>query len=426
LLQAQAQEKVAQTVSDITAILDNQKPDPAAVARLRAEANAAPKSGLPRSDLAEFYYSRCGAKATLGDFKNALADCEKAVELARGAINHVDYGRILQGLALQYGYIGDTKKSLDVWLRLAREMDVKGARGFLFNANRNIAQLYITLGDVKQGEAYVRRNTALLQQAKGWDTYEGFRRASWNGDVERGYGVLYEARGQYLGAELAYRKAEEWWVQREGMKLPDNLKSVSPDQFAHALDLVRALIGRVKAHQGRMAEGESDVRRALLGRLKVTGKYNLQTCRFIGYLTNLMVEQGRFTEAEKLIRNQLDVHQTLGSDADSGPRTTALAELASVLNLQGRWDEAAKAYAELDQATASWLTARKEGIGLNTNLINTLYATNNVQAGLTAAERLLERQKGRFGDQHVETAPHLSLRQEQSGAKTAMLPSPAT
>jgi CHAT domain-containing protein len=404
LFPAQAQEKVAQTVSDITAILDNEKPDPVAIARLRAEANTAPKNGLPRSDLAEFHFSRCSSRATLGDFKNAHADCEKAVELAREASSHVDYGRMLQGLALQYGYIGETKKSLDAWLRLAREMDVKGSRGFLFNANRNISQLYIALGDVKQGEAYVRRNTALLEEAKGWDTYEGFRRASWNGDVERGYGVLYEARGQYREAELAYRRAEEWWVKRQGMSLPDTLRNMPPDQTAHALDLVRALIGRMKAHQGRMAEGESDVRRTLLGRLKVTGKYNLQTSKFFGHLANLMVEQGRLTEAEKLIRAQLDAHQSLGADAGSGIRATALAELASVLNLQGRWEEAAKTYAELDQATASWPAARKEGIGLNTNLINTLYATNNVQAGLTAAERLLERQKGRFGDQHVETA----------------------
>lgn len=395
--------KPPQTVADITAILDSEKPDSNAVVRLRAAANATPKAGLGRGEQAWFLLDRCIARGTLGDFKSAIADCEKAVEQARGAMSTPEYGRILQGLALQYGYAGETKKSLDAWLRLAREMDVKGARGFLFNANRNIGQHYIALGDLKQGEAYVGRNTVLLQEAKGWDTYEGYRRASWNGDVERGNGNLYDARGQYREAEAAYRRAETWWLERKGVTSLNGI-ALPPDQTAHATDLVVALLGRTKARQGRMAEGESDVRRALLSRLKVTGKYNLQTAKFIGYLANLMVEQGRLAEAEKLTRTQIDINQALGVAIDSGPSATVLSELASILNLQGRWEEAGKAYADLDRATADWPPARKEGIGLNTNLIHTLYATNNVKAGLAAAERLVERQKSSLGDRHLETA----------------------
>jgi CHAT domain-containing protein len=398
-----AQDSKRETVSEITAILDAEKPDPTVVAHLRAEADAPPKAGLGRREQALFSYERCAARATLGDFKNAIADCEKAVDQAKGAMSHSDYGRILQGLALQYGYIGETKKSLDTWLRLAREMDVKGSKGFLFNANRNISQLYLALGDFQKGEAYARKNTALLQQAKGWEGYEGHRRVSWNGDVERGNGNLYEARGQYREAEAAYRRTEMWWAQKQGLKPPTDIK-VPPDQAAHALDQVIAIGGRTKARQGRVAEGEADVRRALLNRLKVTGKYNLQTSRFIGHLANLMVEQGRLVEAEKLTRTQIDIHQVLGVAKDSGPSATVLSQLASILNLQGRWEEAAKAYADLDQAIESWPPARKEGIGLSTNVIDTLYATNNLKAGLAAAERLLERKKNQLGDRHLETA----------------------
>ena len=70
------------------------------------------------------------------------------------------------------------------------------------------------------------------------------------------------------------------------------------DQLRQIIDLMTAKVGRMKAKQGRIAEGEADVRRALLNRLKATGKYNLQTSEYVGMLANMLVEQGRFAEAE--------------------------------------------------------------------------------------------------------------------------------
>ena len=60
-----------------------------------------------------------------------------------------------------------------------------------------------------------------------------------------------------------------------------------------AADRILAAMGRVQARQGRLAEGEATVRRALLNRLQATGKYNLQAANFVGFLANLLVEEGR-------------------------------------------------------------------------------------------------------------------------------------
>ena len=43
------------TIADITAVLDNEKPDPATLAKLKDEADDEPEKGLSVSDLAEFY-----------------------------------------------------------------------------------------------------------------------------------------------------------------------------------------------------------------------------------------------------------------------------------------------------------------------------------------------------------------------------------
>ena len=56
---------------------------------------------------------------------------------------------------------------------------------------------------------------------------------------------------------------------------------------------------RIKSRMGRIAEAETDARRALLNRLKATGKYNPQTATYIGMLGTLLIEQGRYNEARQ-------------------------------------------------------------------------------------------------------------------------------
>src|SRR5262249_12557692 len=66
--------------------------------------------------------------------------------------------------------------------------------------------------------------------------------------------------------------------------------------------------------------------------------------------------------------------------------------------------EAAKVYSDIEDATKNWEPARREVLLLSSEHIATLYNTNNLDAGIAAAERLLARQKARLGEQHVDTA----------------------
>ena len=392
------------TIADITAILDQQKPDPSITGRLRAEADAKPPAGAGKGELAKFLYSRCMARSALGEFKGAIADCEKATESGQNSVDALELGRIRQGLAIQYAAAGDPKKSLQVQLRSVQMFDGRGTRGFLFNAQRQIIERYIQLGDFNQAQVYVQRNLALLGEARGWPKYSGFRRFSWESDTELGRARLYEARGQFREAEAAYRRSEG--LRREALRVIDTYEGLKPpiDQMQQIIDEMIAAEGRMKVRQGRIAEGEADVRRALLSRLKATGKYNLYVVKYVGYLANLTVEQGRFAEAEQLTRRQIEILQTLGVSKDSQNYATVLGQLASILNLQSKWAEAAAVYAEVDSATKLWEASRREALVLSSEHIATLYNTNNLNAGIAAAERLLARNKTRLGDQHVDTA----------------------
>ena len=70
------------SIADITAILDQEKPDPAKRAKLEAEAAAEPPADADRYKLKDFYYKRGQARASLGRLNEAVADSAKAVEYA--------------------------------------------------------------------------------------------------------------------------------------------------------------------------------------------------------------------------------------------------------------------------------------------------------------------------------------------------------
>ena len=69
------------TITDIAAILDNEKPDPEKIAERKQEADAAAPTSGSRADIAEFYFDRANARALLARNREALADGLKALEL---------------------------------------------------------------------------------------------------------------------------------------------------------------------------------------------------------------------------------------------------------------------------------------------------------------------------------------------------------
>jgi CHAT domain-containing protein/tetratricopeptide (TPR) repeat protein len=392
------------TIADITAILDQQKPNPRIVAKDRADADATPPANASRAEVAEFHYARGAVRSKLGRFGDAIADAQSALDYGNGQLAPERLLRMRSFYANQSASAGDPKTSLEIFFAIAREAEQRTLVGWMLNANRRIIEQLITLGDFNRADAYLKKSDALMQtfrQRRGYAEHE----SQWEHNFETGRARLYEARGRFREAEESYRKAEHWYSDLVATSQAGKIKNAPARGFTlQNQDELIASQGRMKARQGRGAEGEADVRRALLRRLKATGKYNLRTAEIIGTLAGLLVEQGRFAEAEQLTRRQLEILQAMGVPADVQSTAAVLDQLASVLNLQSRWEDAGKVYAELDAATKNWEPARREALILNASHIATLYNTGTLAAGVAAAERLAARQKARYGDKHVETA----------------------
>lgn len=395
------------SIADVTAILDGEKPDLKKIAGLKALADAAPgkESG---ADLAKFYFSRSNARSQLGRLDEAIADCKKAIEIGEKIVSPNLLGRFQQFLAQLYTGNGDPKKELEINQHQLALSNAAGAKGFAFGANSKIAQSLIQMGDVAGAEAYIRRSDALLHEARtspeqGWRTSYAAKGDDWESMVENSHAVIFEARGQFIQAEQAYKETER--LKRASIDQILKLENPPSESLLRQIvDLAVLNQARMKARQGRLVEAEVDARRALLSRLKDVGKYNIVTIQFIRGLASILVDEGRYADAERLTRIALDINRTLGVVDDASSNVQLLSQLGGILSLQSKYKDASNVYASLDLAVAGWEPRRRELFELTVPRISSLYQSGQTERGIAAAETLVKRATERVGSEHADTA----------------------
>ena len=201
----------------------------------------------------------------------------------------------------------------------------------------------------------------------------------------------FDRRTQPLMREAQKRSAE--WPQGPSRLI-----------WETGIDNFLAAEGRMKAKQGRLLEAEADVRRALLNRLKDTGKYAPSSPLFIRGLAGVLGDQGRHAEAEKLVRTAIDVYRTIGVTDSSQSMVVARSHLASILSFQTRWAEANEQHDQIDAAIKDWEPNRAATYRLRPSRILSLYYSDKVETGMALAQELVEREQKRVGDAHRDTA----------------------
>ena len=394
------------TITDITAVLDKEKPDPKAVAEMKAQADAEPPRGASGSALARFYYERGNARLTLGRVGDAFDDTQKALPLAQGDAQISK--RLLQFLGIVRQAQGDPKGSMQAFQDLNRAAVAEHILGWVVNASWSIIGNAIATGDIARAEGTLRQLTAAITEArtsgnpKMRRNYE-LKGRSFEADFEAARGLVFEAKGQFHDAELAYQRSADY----KHAAISDMAKwddAPPEDQMAHAADGNLLNVARMKAKQGRLAEAEADARQVLLARLKAQGKYNPRTTKFVNGLANVLVDEGRYADAEKLYRAALDIQRTIGISDESQTTASTLSHLGAVLVFQRKAKEAAATYAELEKAIANWEPGRKQLLELNGSRITALYASGQIDRGLAAAQALVNKRIAQLGERHFDTA----------------------
>jgi CHAT domain-containing protein len=388
------------TISDIGAILDQQKPDPDELAKLNAAADAAVPAGLKGDGLADFYYQRAVARVQLGR-NDALEDAELAVSNATSRDYNARGSRFEQLLmGLLRG--GGQNKRANALLAKQTAAFANQSKSRLFGLN--LAQLngFIRAGDINTAESFAARNRNLLTEAQRWPKFPLYGMI-WQALVEDGNARIEESRGGLAQAEAAYHKASI--LYKGSLKNYDQWESKPPKSgIETSSDWALALEGRTKVKQGRVGEGEADVRRALLSRLTKTGKFHADTAGILATLVYVIQEQGRYADAERLQRQVIGIYDGLGYGSDSGQMINAQLSLATILNLSGQYDAAANLFDQIDVWTAKWEPSRREVISNGLARVGLMLAQGNNDNALEIAQRTFERERKRSGDKSFNTA----------------------
>lgn len=386
------------SIADIVAILDQEKPDPAKRAQLIAQAEAVEPAGLDARQRSRFLFDRAQAALLLARAEQSLTDAQAAAVLAEQVGD--DPYRMLQISAGLKRYLGDLQGALALYTELAETANKSRLRGRTMNAYRTAGYVAIELGRLDLAEQYVGFSENVYRELSSGRANTFMHQTSWQSEIDLAKAQIAAARGRHDEAERQFATAIA--NVRDGIEKSKNWPerpAAGVMEYGNDVNLVR--LGETKLAQGRIVEAEVDIRQALLSLLRRNGKYFGPTAQAASSLSAVLIEQGRYAEAEKLARTVIEIWRDIGLDDTTLQIAQAKRALANILVLQRRWADAAALYEEVADNAQS---RKAGGRAVATGRIVALARTGQAPRAVTVADQMLRATGERVGDKHFDTA----------------------
>lgn len=352
-----AQQLPPRNVDDVLAILEQYRPDTAAVEKARAELSTQPPQGAGRNDLAVFYHRRGRVAGNLGDAQRELADLRRALEHSSNSFSAVSEGLGERGFVLQDLAWAETAAGNPITgIALLREV-VTSVRipPRAMHAQNPMINNYAKLGD------FAGMLSALKTAEEIWTSLQ-FRRDfavwehTWTVGIERARALVLHHQGKHAQAEPHYRallRSAELNIA-EGERRRNMLGGATPaDYEIRTLSSAESGLARNLRNQGRLAEAEAFARSALTRNLAAFGRFSVRTAALIRELGQLVFEQGRLRDAERLARAAMESVEKSAAHPASAEARYAASLLGAVLVAQARWGDAAQVFDRRHAAIAT-------------------------------------------------------------------------
>jgi CHAT domain-containing protein len=361
------------------------------------EADAAPPAGVTVQALTDFYYKRAHAAERLGRAKQEIDDLTLALAYGRRGVSPVT--RVMVALAMAEREGGNAFRHV-AWLRKALDTVMDRTApvrmdGWQFTVPRSLlASGYASIGDLEAARAALevaeRRWYEIRASGSGPHSGHGYLLVDRRTAIGGAHAAILNATGNYAEAEIVWRKTIA-------------LASTEP-HLATDRDRAHAALAETLIHQDRLLEAENEARQAIIGAFANRGARSAHSAWMLRHLAWVLLEQGRFPEAETLARLATDSFNKAGTAQDSLRWATARADLARALGAQGRDDESLREYDEIRVALSRHPESVEHFFSGHVDYANLLLRRGSVDRALKMLTVALELSRRSLGDGHRETA----------------------
>ncbi len=395
-----AEQPAPRTIADITALLDQYKPDEIAIASLRAQAMQEPQGGTKAEALAAFYWERAQAWYELGDGERSLADLRSAHAIVKGSRSDAEW-RIEYDLSVAENQYGDPKAAATLLASLlarageytGRRLDMETDRMHYALRNGNLAEARAAFGVLERVLKYLQS-----QPGPGWAQWGGTQTSAY----QRARAALLEQEGRLAAAESAHRSAIAAWETflKVNPRTAEGFSPVRRRQIG-ARNTRELALARNLSLQGRYSESELVIRGSLTRTLAQTGRYSVETAGVVNALAQNFIEHGRYADTESMARAAIEILSRLGVSGRSQRVTAAYRRLGSALVYQSRWSEAAGIYERITGGDPELLKVLG---GRDRDWLIALIKSGRAAEAAADLEGKTRDVLGRLGKDHYQTA----------------------
>ncbi len=347
------------------------------------EASESPPATTDRHTLVQFYFRRARAALEGGRVGQGVDDMEKAAEYADQGSSPPLF-EIWNELANLERKLGDFGRHTDYLLKALGAVP-KTDREWLITLNAKLVMVHAATGHLGAAEAALAEASKVFLELSslGLPKRPEFR-ASARANLVVAQAALAEATGKYVLAEHGYREAITIAIQE------------APGYYTRhpVLEEFEYFLVRTLIRQGRLLEAESEARTALLGALSKRGRLSLHTAWVLRGLVWVLLEQGRYREAERLAHEALIIFPRIGTAPDSPFLAVARAQRAIALAFQNRDREALAEYTTIPGAPGTDLVLFEHLLGDIGDYADVLLRTGHVDRVLETLHASLARRQG--------------------------------